>query len=89
MNMKPVQISLPKNSHNRLMQFAKHIGCVSGTGKPKAASTILRTLRTVMEFYSNETFLKKIDEEGIDTLAFIQKCVKKEIKPKNITENEK
>ena len=77
---KSVQFSIPPTTYNKLLQFAKHIHCDSETGRPKAASAVKQVLRTVLNFYSDQDFLEKLDQEGGDTLSFIQKCVRKEIR---------
>lgn len=83
-----VQLALAPNTHKRIIDFAKHIDCVSRTGNPKAATAVKKTLRVILTFYTDYDFQECLENEGIDTLAFIQKCVKKGIqdtlKQKNI-----
>ncbi len=37
-------------------------------------------MRVVLNFYSDDAFQECLEIEGIDTLAFIQKCVRKQMK---------
>ena len=76
----PVQISLTPNTHSRIINFAKNVDCVSISGNPKAASAVTKAMRVILNFYGDDTFQKCLEEEGIDALAFIQKCVKKGMK---------
>ena len=79
-NTIPVHVSLPTTTHKKVINFAQHIDCISETGNPKAASAVKRTLSVVLNFYNDDTFQKCLENEGIDTLAFIQKSVRKQMK---------
>ena len=76
----PIQIKIPTATHNRVIELAKHVDCISNTGNPKAATAVTKTLRVVLNFYNDDTFQKCLENEGIDTLAFIQKSVRKQMK---------
>lgn len=78
--MRAVRISLPPVTHRRLLEFAEHIDCVSWTGRPMAAPAVRKVLRVVLKFYDNDDFQKCLEIEGIDALAFIEKCVKRGMK---------
>ena len=81
MNNKPksIQFSVPSATYAKLLSFATHIDCVSETERPKAASAVKVILRTVLDLYSNEDFIEKVEEEGGDTLSYIKRCVRKEL----------
>lgn len=76
----PVQITLPQNTHAKILSLAKDVDCISTTGKPKAASTVTKALRFILQFYSDEPFQKCLVEEGMDPFAYIQRCVRKGMK---------
>jgi len=76
----PVQLSLAPNTHGKVVHFAEHINCVSGTGNPKVASAVNQTLRVILNLYGDENFQRCLENEGIDALAYIQKCVKRGMK---------
>ena len=80
MQHKSILISIPPETHKTLIELAKNVRCVSETGNPKAATTVAKTVRVVLNFYSDEHFQECLEDEGIDTLAFIQKCVRKNMK---------
>ena len=81
MNNKPksIQFSIPLATYAKLLSFATHIDCVSETERPKAASAVKVVLRTVLDLYSDEDFIEKVEEEGGDTLSYIKRCVRKEM----------
>ena len=76
----PVQVSFTPNAHSSVINYAKNVDCVSITGNPKAATAVTKTMRVVLGLFSDEDFQKCLQEEGIDALAYIQRCVKKGIK---------
>ena len=76
----PVQLSLAPNTHNRVRNFAQNIKCVSGTGNPKVASAVTSTLQVILQFYGDDKFQECLENEGIDALSFIQKCVNRGMK---------
>ena len=75
-----IQITLSPQTHRRVRDYAKHIGAVSATGNVKVATAVKKTLRLILTFYSDEEFQKCLAEEGIDTLAYIQRCVRRGMK---------
>ena len=82
-NMKktiPVQVSFTPNTLTRVINYAKNVDCVSITGNPKAATAVTKTMRVVLGFFSDDDFQECLENEGIDALAFIQRCVKKGMK---------
>lgn len=76
----PTKMSLAPATHNKFLELATHIGCVSGEEKPIAATAAWNIVRMVLDFYRDDEFMEKVEQEGIDALAYIKKCVKKEIK---------
>ena len=83
LNMKktiPIQISLTPNTHSKVVHLAKNVDCVSATGNLKAASVVAKTLRLILNFYGDEQFQTCLENEGMDTLAYIQRCIKKGMK---------
>ena len=84
MNSKPksIQFFVPSVTYSKLLNFARHIDCVSETEHPKAASAVKLILRAVLDLYSNEDFIEKVEEEGGDTLSYIKRCVRKELQEK-------
>ena len=81
MNNKPksIQFSIAPVTYAKLLSFAEHIDCVSETERPKAASAVKVVLRTVLDLYSNEDFIEKVEEDGGNTLSYIKRCVQKEL----------
>ena len=81
MNNKPksIHFSIPAATYSKLLNFAKHIDCVSETEHPKAASAVKVILRAVLDLYSNEDFIEKVEEDGGNTLSYIKRCVRKEL----------
>ena len=75
---KSIQFSVPPATYSKLLSFAKHIDCVSETERPKAASAVKTILRTVLDLYSNEDFIEKVEEDGGNALSYIKRCVRKE-----------
>lgn len=84
MNNKPksIQFSVPSVTYSKLLSFARHIDCVSENERPKAASAVKVILRAVLDLYSNEDFIEKVEEDGGDTLSYIKRCVRKELREK-------
>ena len=78
--MRAVRISLHPVTHRRLLAFAEHIDCVSWSGRPMAAAAVRKVLRVVLKFYNDDAFQKCLEIEGIDALAFIERCVKRGMK---------
>ena len=85
---KSIQFKIPSATYAKLLQFASHIHCDSDSGRPKAASAVKQVLHTVLNLYSDDEFLEILETEGGDTLSFIQKCVKKEIRQKEIKQED-
>lgn len=81
MNNKPksIQFSIPPATYAKLLSFAKHIDCVSETERPKAASAVKAILRAVLDLYSNEDFIEKVEEDGGNTLSYIKRCARREL----------
>lgn len=77
---KSIQFSIPPATYSKLLNFAKHIDCVSETERPKAASTVKVILRTILDLYSNENFIEKVEEDGGDTLSYIKRCVRRDMR---------
>ena len=78
----PVQVSLPPNTHEKLLDYALHIGCITIHEKPKAATAIWKTLKMILEFYRDENIMNIVQNESGDLLDYIKKCVKNDIKQK-------
>ena len=74
------KITLPENTHRKMRDYARHIGCVSTADKPKVTTAIWRSMRMLLNLYSDEECMEKVKQEGGDVLAFIERCVKKEIR---------
>lgn len=81
-----IRFSLPHTTYNNTRKFAQHIDCVTDTGNPKAATAVKKVFRTILNLYTDDTFQQCLENEGIDTLAYIQKCVKKGMK-ESLAEN--
>ena len=76
---KSIHFEIPVVTHKKLEDYARNIGDISNTDRPKVATAIRRTLRVILDLHSNEEFQKKLTEDGGDTLSFIQKCVRRNI----------
>ena len=76
---KAIHFEIPIVTHKKLEDYARNIGDISNTDRPKVATAIRRTLRVILDLHSNEEFQKQLLQEGGDTLSFIQKCVRKNI----------
>ena len=63
-----------------LRKVGKDVDCVSKIGNPIAATTVTKTMHVILSFYGDDDFQECLENEGIDALSFIQKCVKKEIR---------
>lgn len=50
---------------------------VTDTGNPKVASAVKKVFRTIVRYYSTEKFQKCLEEEGLGTLAHVQRCIKR------------
>ena len=83
-----IHVSLPNYAYDRTLKLAEHLKCVSNTGNPKAASVVTKAYHVVLGFYGDEHFQECLENEGIDALAFIQKCVNKGMK-ESLKENRK
>lgn len=75
-----INLSVPPTSYSRILRLAEDAGCITGTGNLNAAEAIRRTMRVVLDFHHNEDFRKQVEQEGGDTLSYIQKCVRKELR---------
>ena len=75
-----IQFSIPPATYSKLLGFAEHIDCVSETKRPKAASAVKVILRMVLDLYSDEDFIEKVEEDGGDTLSYIKRCVRRELR---------
>lgn len=53
---------------------------------PQPSDGVRIIFRTVLRYDTNEQFQKCLKEEGLDTLAYIQKCINKVMK-ENLREN--
>lgn len=78
--LRSVRISFPSNTYRHVLEFAKHIDCVSCTGKPIASEAVRKVFRVILKFYDDPDFQKCLEIEGLDALAFIQRCVKRGMK---------
>ncbi|MDE0323113.1 MAG: hypothetical protein OXN27_04260 [Candidatus Poribacteria bacterium] len=76
---KAIHFEIPAVTHKKLENYARSIGDISNTDRPKVATAIRRTLRVILDLHSNEEFQKQLSKEGGDTLSFIQKCVRRNI----------
>ena len=76
---KSIHFEIPVVTHRKLEDYARNIGDISNTDRPKVATAIRRTLRVILELHSNEEFQDLLRQEGGDTLSFIQKCVRNKI----------
>ena len=74
-----VKITLPEVTYQKLLKFAEHIDAISETGNAKPADAAKRAFRLVLNFYSNEKFQKCLEEEGLDTLGYMQRCINRGI----------
>ena len=77
-----IHVSLPNYAYDRTLKLAKHLKCISNTGNPKAASVVTKVYNVVLGFYADEDFQTCLENEGIDALAYIEKCVNKDMKEK-------
>ncbi len=77
---KSVKISLPDTTYNKTLQFAEHIDCVSQSENPQPSYAVRKVFRTILGYYNDEKFQKCLEEEGLDTLAYIQRCINKGMK---------
>ena len=78
--LRTVGISFPHNTYKRVLAFAEHIDCVSLTGEPVASVAVRKVLRVILKFYDDPDFQRSLEIEGLDALAFIQRCVKRGMK---------
>ncbi|MDE0323118.1 MAG: hypothetical protein OXN27_04285 [Candidatus Poribacteria bacterium] len=76
---KAIHFEIPAVTHKKLENYARNIGDISNTDRPKVATAIRRTLRVILDLHSNEEFQEKLLKDGGDTLSFIQKCVRRNI----------
>lgn len=72
-----IRISLPDTTYDNTLKFAKHIDCVSNSGNPLASSAVKKIVRTVLNFYGDDKFQQCLEIEGIDALAYVQRCLNK------------
>ena len=77
---KSVKISFPDTTYDKTLKFAEHIDCVSRTENPQPSDAIRKVFRTILGYYSDERFQKCLEEEGLDTLAYVQRCIKRGMK---------
>ncbi len=77
---KSIQFSVPPTTYSKLLSFAKHIDCVSETERPKVATAVKVILRTVLDLYSDEDFIEKVEENGGNTLSYIKGCIRRELR---------
>ena len=82
------QLSVPESTHNKLVNLAEHIDCLSETGEPKPTGVLHKAVRLLLGYYSDDKFQKCLDREGgIDTFAYIRKCINNGMN-KSLSENE-
>ena len=75
---KAIHFEIPVVTHRKLEDYARNIGDISNTDRPKVATAIRRTLRVILDLHSNEALSRNsCYKEGGDTLSFIQKCVRR------------
>ena len=77
---RPVKISLPNTTYDKTLKFAEHLDCVSNAENPLPASVVRKVYRTILRYYTDETFQKCLEEEGLDTLAYVQRCINRGMK---------
>ena len=75
-----IRFSIPNITYNNTRDFAEHLGCVSDTGNPKAARVVKQVFTTILKYYENERFQECLEEEGINALAYVEKCINKGMK---------
>jgi len=75
-----VKISFPDTTYDKTIKFAEHIDCVSRTENPQPSDAARKAFRIILRYYGDDKFQECLEKEGIDTLAFIQKCVNRGIK---------
>lgn len=78
-NHKTVHFEIPTTTHKKLEDYARNIGDISNTNRPKVATAIRRTLRVILNFYANEEFQEKCLKNDEDMLSFLKKCIRKEM----------
>ena len=54
-----------------MRKVGKDVDCVSITGNPKAAASVTKTMRVVLNFYGDDQFQECLEYEGIDALSHI------------------
>ncbi len=77
---KSVKISFPNTTDDKTLKFAEHLDCVSQSENPLPSYAIRKVFRTILGYYSDERFQKCLEAEGLDTLAYVQRCVNKGMK---------
>ncbi len=75
---KSVKISFPNTTYDKTLKFAEHLDCVSQSENPLPSYAVRKVFRTILGYYSDERFQKCLEAEGLDTLAYVQRCVNKE-----------
>lgn len=58
------------------------------TENPQPSATVRKVFKTVLRYYIGKQFQKCLKEEGLDTLAYIGKCINKGMKA-SLGENKK
>lgn len=75
----PIQVSLPPNTHQKLLDIARKTGCVSSNEVPKAGTVTLKIIRTIIGLCNDENFSEMVEKEGGDPIVYIEKCVRKDL----------
>lgn len=77
---KSVKISFPDTTYDKTLKFAEHIDCVSRTENPQPSDAIRKVFRKILGYYNDERFQKCLEAEGINALAYVEKCINKGMK---------
>ena len=77
---KLVKISLPNPTYNKTLKFAEHLDCVSRSENPQPSDAIRKVFRTILKYYYDEKFQECLEEEGINALAYVERCINRGMK---------
>ena len=77
---KPIQITVPPKTYDRLVEFARSEGFISSSGKPVVSQTVLKMIRLFLDSHNDPEWENLREKYGGNTFGMVDSAVTEHLK---------
>lgn len=80
MRSRPIQITVPQKTYDKLVEFAKSEGVTASSGKPVVSQTVRKMIRIFLDAHSDPEWETLRDRSGGNTFGMVDSAVTEHLK---------